>query len=112
MHVVSAPVLEAWDCLADEQIVVRVVGGQTALFEVLMRRHNERLYRAARAIVKDESEAEHVMQQAVVKTRLSRARAALAASCPLRPTPSRRTRSASCARDAIVSSLRVLARIL
>lgn len=66
MHVVSAPVLEAWGCLSDEQIVDKVLGGQTALFEVLMRRHNERLYRAARGIVKEESEAEDVMQQAYV----------------------------------------------
>lgn len=66
MHVVSAPVLEAWGCLADEQIVEKVVAGQTALFEVLMRRHNERVYRAARAIIKDESEAEDIMQQAYV----------------------------------------------
>ena len=66
MHVVSAPVLEGWTCVSDEQIVVRVVAGQTALFEVLMRRHNERVYRAARSIVRDESEAEDVMQQAYV----------------------------------------------
>lgn len=64
MHVVSALVLEAWGCLADEQIVEKVLTGQTALFEVLMRRHNERVYRAARAIIKDESEAEDIMQQA------------------------------------------------
>jgi RNA polymerase sigma-70 factor (ECF subfamily) len=31
-----------------------------------MRRHNERIYRAARAILRDESEAEDVMQQAYV----------------------------------------------
>jgi len=66
MQVVSAPVLEGWDLLSDEQVVSRVLAGQTALFEVLMRRHNERLYRAARAIVRDESEAEDVMQQAYV----------------------------------------------
>ena len=66
MHLVSAPVLEKWGCLSDEQVVERILGGQTALFEVLMRRHNERLYRAARAIVRDESEAEDVMQQAYV----------------------------------------------
>jgi RNA polymerase sigma-70 factor (ECF subfamily) len=66
MQVVSAPVLEAWGCLADEQIVERVLTGQTALFEVLMRRHNERVYRAARAIIKNESEAEDIMQQAYV----------------------------------------------
>ncbi|MGC4081946.1 MAG: sigma factor [Vicinamibacterales bacterium] len=64
MEVVNVPVLEAWGCLSDEQIVARVVGGEIALFEVLMRRHNERLYRAARAIVKDESEAEDILQQA------------------------------------------------
>ena len=66
MHVVSAPVLEGWALLSDEQVVTRVLAGQTALFEVLMRRHNERIYRAARAILRDESEAEDVMQQAYV----------------------------------------------
>ena len=66
MHVVSGPVLDGWSVLPDEQVVIRVLDGQTALFEVLMRRHNERLYRAARAILRDESEAEDVMQQAYV----------------------------------------------
>jgi RNA polymerase sigma-70 factor, ECF subfamily len=66
MHVVSAGVLEQWAILTDEQVVSQVLAGQTALFEVLMRRHNERVYRAARAIVKDEREAEDVMQQAYV----------------------------------------------
>jgi RNA polymerase sigma-70 factor, ECF subfamily len=64
VHVVSAPVLEGWAMLSDEQVVSRVLAGQTALFEVLMRRHNERLYRAARAIVRDDSEAEDILQQA------------------------------------------------
>jgi len=50
--------------LTDSEIVKRVRAGDRALFEVLMRRHNQRVYRAARAIVKDESEAEDVMQQA------------------------------------------------
>jgi len=66
MHLVNAAVLERWQTLSDEQIVAQVVGGHTALFEVLMRRHNERTYRAARAIVRDEREAEDVMQQAYV----------------------------------------------
>jgi RNA polymerase sigma-70 factor (ECF subfamily) len=66
MHVVSAGVLERWGSLTDEQIVTQIINGQTALFEVLMRRYNERLYRAARAIVRDEREAEDVMQQAYV----------------------------------------------
>ena len=63
MHVVSALVLQDWAVLSDEQVVSQVLAGQTALFEVLMRRHNERLYRAARAILKDEGEAEDVVQQ-------------------------------------------------
>jgi RNA polymerase sigma-70 factor, ECF subfamily len=66
MHVVNAAVLEQWGSLSDEQVVAQILAGQTALFEVLMRRHNERLYRAARAILRDEGEAEDVMQQAYV----------------------------------------------
>jgi RNA polymerase sigma-70 factor (ECF subfamily) len=66
MHVVNAAVLEEWAGLPDEQVVSQVLAGQTALFEVLMRRYNERLYRAARAILRDEREAEDVMQQAYV----------------------------------------------
>jgi RNA polymerase sigma-70 factor, ECF subfamily len=66
MHVVKAAVLEQWAPLTDEEIVARVLQGQTALYEVLMRRHNERVYRAARAILRDDREAEDVMQQAYV----------------------------------------------
>lgn len=66
MYVVNAAVLEQWNRLSDEAIVAQVLSGQTALFEVLMRRHNERVYRAARAILRDDSEAEDVMQQAYV----------------------------------------------
>ena len=34
------------------------------MFEILMRRHNQRLYRAARAILQDDAEAEDAVQQA------------------------------------------------
>ena len=51
---------------ADEEIVQDVLAGNTALFELLMRRYNERVYRAARAITRDDREAEDVMQQAYV----------------------------------------------
>lgn len=64
MHVVSGAVLEQWNTLTDEELVGQVITGQTALFELLMRRHNERIYRAARAIVRDDRDAEDVMQQA------------------------------------------------
>jgi RNA polymerase sigma-70 factor (ECF subfamily) len=52
--------------LSDAQTIEQVLNGNTAMFELLMRRYNERVYRAARAIVRDEQEAEDVMQQAYV----------------------------------------------
>jgi RNA polymerase sigma-70 factor (ECF subfamily) len=52
--------------LPDAEIVRRVCAGESALFEILMRRHNQRVYRVARAVVKDETEVEDVMQQAYI----------------------------------------------
>jgi RNA polymerase sigma-70 factor (ECF subfamily) len=50
--------------LSDEDVVARVRGGDTAVFEILMRRYNQRLFRAARAIVRDDADAEDAVQQA------------------------------------------------
>ena len=50
--------------LSDLEVIGRVKAGDLGLFEIVMRRHNQRLYRAARAIVQDEVEAEDVLQQA------------------------------------------------
>jgi len=52
--------------LTDLDVVRRVKAGEGALFELVMRRYNQRLYRVARSIVKDDAEAEDVMQQAYV----------------------------------------------
>ncbi len=52
--------------LSDEDVVRRILAGEHALFEVIMRRYNRRLYRVAFAILRDEAEAEDVMQQAYV----------------------------------------------
>ena len=41
---------------SDEEVVARVRDGELALYEILMRRHNQKLYRAVRAILRDESE--------------------------------------------------------
>lgn len=56
--------------LSDEEIARRVLAGEKALYEVLMRRHNRKLYRAVRSILKDEHEIEGVMQQAYVSAYL------------------------------------------
>jgi RNA polymerase sigma-70 factor, ECF subfamily len=52
--------------LPDEEIVKRVRAGDSAMFELLMRRHNQRVYRVVRAVVKDEADVEDVMQQAYI----------------------------------------------
>lgn len=52
---------------SDEALVRRILAGERELFAELMRRHNRPVYRAARAIVRDEHEAEDVMQEAYVR---------------------------------------------
>ncbi len=53
--------------LSDEEVVERVLAGDSSLFEILMRRYNQRLFRVARAILSDDTEAEDVMQEAYVR---------------------------------------------
>jgi RNA polymerase sigma-70 factor, ECF subfamily len=48
----------------DGEIVRRIVAGDAALFEILMRRHNQRIYRAVRAVLGADEEVEDVLQQA------------------------------------------------
>jgi RNA polymerase sigma factor (sigma-70 family) len=48
--------------LTDEQIVLRIVKGETHLYESLMRKFNLRLYRISMAIINDDKEAEDIMQ--------------------------------------------------
>ena len=50
----------------DDALVRRIRAGETACFEVLMRRHNERIYRTVRAVLGDDADVEDVMQQAYV----------------------------------------------
>jgi RNA polymerase sigma-70 factor (ECF subfamily) len=51
----------------DDEVVARVRAGDRLLFEVLMRRHNRTVFRAARAILRSDDEAEDVMQHAYVR---------------------------------------------
>jgi RNA polymerase sigma-70 factor, ECF subfamily len=55
------------DHWTDEHIVQRVLQGEVLLFEVLMRRHNQRIYRAIRSIIRDDSECEEIMQETYVR---------------------------------------------
>ena len=50
--------------LDDSELAGRVARDDHAAFETLMRRHNGRLFRVARAILKDDAEAEDALQDA------------------------------------------------
>ena len=51
----------------DTELVALVRGGDGSAFREIMRRYNQRLYRVARGIVRDEAEAEDVLQEAYVR---------------------------------------------
>ena len=53
--------------LSDEAVIARVLAGEGHCFEILMRRHNGRVFRAVRAILKQDELAEDVMQDAYVR---------------------------------------------
>jgi RNA polymerase sigma-70 factor (ECF subfamily) len=49
--------------LSDDLLVSRILSGEFELFEIVMRRHNRQLYRAARAITGGDDEVEDILQQ-------------------------------------------------
>jgi RNA polymerase sigma-70 factor (ECF subfamily) len=53
--------------LTDDEVIGRVLEGETALFEIIMRRYNQRLFRVTRALLRNNSEAEDVVQETYVR---------------------------------------------
>jgi RNA polymerase sigma-70 factor, ECF subfamily len=51
----------------DADLVARVHRGDGSAFELIMRRHNRRLFRLARSLLKDDAEAEDVLQEAYLR---------------------------------------------
>jgi RNA polymerase sigma-70 factor (ECF subfamily) len=52
--------------VADDDLVRRILAGERTLYAVLITRYNQRLFRAARAILRRDDEAEDAVQQAWV----------------------------------------------
>ena len=50
----------------DEEVIAQVLGGNREMYEILVRRHTSRLYRAAVSILRSASDAEDVVQDAFV----------------------------------------------
>jgi RNA polymerase sigma-70 factor (ECF subfamily) len=55
------------DQTPDNELVRRVAAHDHEAFRVLMKRHNQMLYRAARSILKNEAEAEDAVQEAYIQ---------------------------------------------
>ncbi len=67
LSVTDEPSSNRPDLGPDEALVRRVLGGELGLYEVIMRRHNRRLFRVARSILREDGEAEDVVQDAYVR---------------------------------------------
>lgn len=53
--------------LEDDVVVRRVLGGEKELFEILLRRYNQTLYRVIRGYLHDEADVEDAMQDTYLK---------------------------------------------
>ncbi|GAA4404631.1 RNA polymerase sigma factor [Advenella faeciporci] len=51
---------------SDNDLVFQVIAGNTSAFAILMRRYNPRLFRVARSILKQDSDAEDALQEAYI----------------------------------------------
>jgi RNA polymerase sigma factor (sigma-70 family) len=51
----------------ENEVIGRIIKGEKELYEVIMRKYNQRLYRIARSIIKNESEIEDVLQETYIK---------------------------------------------
>lgn len=55
----------------DEEIVTRILKGEKQLYESLIRKYNQRLYRIGRSIVNDDEDVEDIMQTAYLNAYIS-----------------------------------------
>jgi len=60
----AAPSSTPADQLPEREVIARIAAGDRAAFAWLMRRYNQKLYRTARSILKDDAEAEDAVQEA------------------------------------------------
>jgi len=59
--------VETSAAVSDRDVVARVLAGNTASFELIMRRYNRRLYRIARGVLRSDADAEDVVQDSYLK---------------------------------------------
>jgi len=69
MNSISTNVIETnlLPALTDEEAIARILTGETRLYETIMRRYNQRLYRIAMSILGNSEEAEDILQSGYLK---------------------------------------------
>ena len=63
----TQPLLRSVERPTDTELIASILAGDMHAMEALMRLHNRRLYRTARAILRDEAEAEDAVQEAYLQ---------------------------------------------
>lgn len=58
---------ESTDRMPDSLVIRKVLSGEKELFEILLKRYNQTLYRVIRSYLKDEDDVEDTMQEAYLK---------------------------------------------
>ncbi len=53
--------------ITDSEVVKRILSGERELYEILIRRNNQKLFRVIRSYLKDDSEVEDIMQNTYLK---------------------------------------------
>ncbi len=53
--------------LTDGEVADRVIAGDSGAFELLMRRHNQRLFRTARGLLSDDTDAQDALQEGYIR---------------------------------------------
>jgi RNA polymerase sigma factor (sigma-70 family) len=59
--------LESIVSITDNEIIEKVLAGEKSLYELIMRRYNQRLYRVGFSILKNETDVEDAMQESYIK---------------------------------------------
>jgi RNA polymerase sigma factor (sigma-70 family) len=59
--------VKSFSAISDNEVIGMVLNGEKSMYELLMRRHNRRLFRIALSILKNETDAEDAVQETYIK---------------------------------------------
>ncbi len=67
MKIVRAVLAISYEKLSDDELLELARAGEAGVFRTIMQQHNRRLYRVARGVLGDDSEAEDVVQETYLR---------------------------------------------